>query len=111
MAKWTLQNGFAPLIGTGLTEWDQVHVHDLSDLFVKLVDATADLKLREDPEIFGEKGYHFCEAGAHTWGEVAKCEYFYASSSSPKKTPPEITFTFGVNKIHRRIRNCSLQNY
>lgn len=91
MAKWTLQNGFAPVIDTGLTEWDQVHVHDLSDLFVKLVDATRDEKLREDPEIFGEKGYHFCENGAFRWGDVAQCKFRSFGSLFPcmrSKTEP-----------------------
>lgn len=80
MAKWTLQNGFAPVIETGLTEWDQVHVHDLADLFVKLVDAatSTDASKEESSEIFGEKGYHFAENGAFTWGDVAKCEFIFS---------------------------------
>lgn len=82
MAKFSLQNGFAPFIDTGLTEWDQVHVHDLADLFVALVDATQDPKLSQDAEIFGTHGYHFSEAGAFRWKDVAQCGSFSFSFSN-----------------------------
>lgn len=75
MAKFTLKNGFAPVIGKGLTEWDFIHVHDLSDLIVKLVESAQDPKLINDPEFFGAHGYYFCEAGAFKWGDVAKCKF------------------------------------
>lgn len=94
MAKWTLQNGFAPVIGTGRTEWDQIHVHDLADLFVALVDATQDSALRESTEIFGEKGYHFCENGSFTWGDLAQCEF------------PFILFFFFLFSSYRSVFRC-----
>lgn len=77
MTQWTLKNGFAPVIGTGLSESDQVHVNDLADLFVKLVEATRDDKLSADPDVFGERGYYFAENGAFQWGDLAQCEYFF----------------------------------
>lgn len=92
MAKWTLQHGFAPVIGTGRTEWDQVHVHDLADLFVALVDATQDPARREDDEIFGDKGYHFCENGSYTWGDVAQCESLLPPSFFPPSSSPPPLF-------------------
>jgi nucleoside-diphosphate-sugar epimerase len=75
MVKFTLKNGFAPVIGRGLTECDFIHVHDLSDLIVNLVEAAQDPKRANDPEVFGNRGYYFCEAGAFKWGDVAKCEF------------------------------------
>lgn len=75
MVRFGLREGFVPVVGTGLAEWDHVHVHDLSDLVVRLVEAAQDgAGLAKDPEVFGEKGYFFCEAGAHRWGDVAKCK-------------------------------------
>ncbi|KAJ0104180.1 hypothetical protein J7T55_000531 [Diaporthe amygdali] len=72
MAKFTLKNGFAPVIGKGLTEWDYIHVHDVSDLILKLVESAQDSKITQNPEFFGAHGYYFCEAGPFKWGDVAK---------------------------------------
>lgn len=72
LVKFTLKNGFAPVIGKGLTEWDYIHVHDLSDLIVNLVESAQDPKKVNDPELFGQHGYYFCEAGAFKWGDVSK---------------------------------------
>lgn len=69
----TLDHGAAPVIGNGLTEWDNVHVRDLSDLIILL----AKQSLRAEPdsneeEIFGPKGYFFCENGTHRWSQLAE---------------------------------------
>jgi len=55
-----------------LTEWDDVHVHDLSALFVLLVDAAVANKKDLDSELWGEKGYFLAEIGYHVWGEISK---------------------------------------
>jgi len=68
----TLKNGQAPQLGKGLTEWDNVHVHDLSDLFVLLVEAAVAHKPDLDSELWGERGYFLAEHGHHSWGEVSK---------------------------------------
>jgi nucleoside-diphosphate-sugar epimerase len=72
MAKLTLKHGFAPVVGTGRTEWHEVHVHDLNDLFLALVEAALDADRAADPEIFGERAYFFAENGALVWGEIAE---------------------------------------
>ncbi|WYZ44264.1 hypothetical protein EsH8_VII_000700 [Colletotrichum jinshuiense] len=72
LAQAALEKGFAPIIAPGKTEWDNIHVHDLSNLFVTLVDATQDKSKNSDPEIFGPKAYYFVESGTHAWSEVAK---------------------------------------
>ncbi|KAI0384060.1 NAD(P)-binding protein [Hypomontagnella monticulosa] len=69
---YTLKNGFAPIQAPGLTEWDHVHVHDLSDFFVSAVEAALDPAQNGNPEIFGPKAYVFIESGTHKWSEVAK---------------------------------------
>nr|XP_036587517.1 uncharacterized protein CTRU02_02433 [Colletotrichum truncatum]KAF6798459.1 hypothetical protein CTRU02_02433 [Colletotrichum truncatum] len=72
LAQATLEKGFAPIIAPGKTEWDNVHVHDLSTFFTLLVEATQDGSKNSDPEVFGPKAYYFVESGTHVWSEVAK---------------------------------------
>lgn len=72
LAKFLLQEGFAPIIGTGTTEWDNIHVHDVSALLLALVDAALDPALASNPEVFGPKAYFFAEHGVHVWGDVAR---------------------------------------
>lgn len=83
MIAFAMKEGFVPVIGTGRTEWDHIHVNDLAALFVKLVHATQDPKLSSDPEIFGNHGYFFCENGPFAWGDVAKCETPLSNLSLP----------------------------
>ncbi|KAK2733303.1 hypothetical protein CKAH01_08437 [Colletotrichum kahawae] len=72
LAKATLEKGFAPIIAPGKTEWNNVHVHDLSAFFVTLADATQDASKNADPEVFGPRAYYFVESGSHVWSEVAR---------------------------------------
>ncbi|KAK5663777.1 hypothetical protein OQA88_4208 [Cercophora sp. LCS_1] len=73
LARYVFKNGFAPVVGPpGLTEWDNVHIHDVSSLFVAIVGAALDPKKSKDPELFGLKAYYFCENGKpHVWAKVA----------------------------------------
>jgi len=68
----TLEIGQPPQLGKGLTEWDNVHCHDLSDLFVLLVDAAVANKKDLDSELWGQKGYFLAENGHHVWGEISR---------------------------------------
>ncbi len=52
LVKATLTRGQAPQLGKGLTEWDNVHVHDLSDLFVVLVEAAIANKADMDAKLW-----------------------------------------------------------
>lgn len=67
MAEMALKNGQAPILGKGLTEWDNVHVHDLSDLIVLLAEAavkSTEGKNKDiDSELWNEKGYFLAENG------------------------------------------------
>jgi nucleoside-diphosphate-sugar epimerase len=89
LANATLKSGKAPQLGTGLTEWDHVHVHDLSDLLVLLVEAAVGNKSDIANELWGEKGYFLAESGYHVWGVVAKqvAEAAYKAGYIPK---PEV---------------------
>ena len=97
LAEITLKNGQAPMLGKGLTEWDNVQVHDLSDLFVLLVEAAVDYKDKADidAEIWGPKGYFLAENGHHVWGNLSKeiakiaVEKGYIKNKEVKDMSPE----------------------
>ncbi len=72
LAKAILEFGQTLLLGRGLTEWNNVHIHDLSDLFVLLVEAAIANKPELDSKLWGKEGYFFAENGNHVWGEVSK---------------------------------------
>ncbi|KAI4859913.1 NAD(P)-binding protein [Hypoxylon rubiginosum] len=72
IVDFTLKNGFAPIQAPGLTEWDNVHIHDLGDFFVLAVDAALDPAKSRNPEIFGPRAYFFLENGTHRWSDVSK---------------------------------------
>ena len=72
LAMATLEKGFAPYVGAGETEWDHVHVKDVAQLLLKLVDAVQDPSKRDDAEIFGLHGYYFIRSGWHRWSDVAR---------------------------------------
>ncbi|KAI1077418.1 NAD(P)-binding protein [Whalleya microplaca] len=67
----TLQDGAAPVLAPGLTEWDHVYIADLGRFFVLAVEAALDPARNGNPEIFGPRAYFFAESGAHRWSDVA----------------------------------------
>lgn len=72
LTETTLKQGQAPQFGRGLSEWGNVHIHDLSNLYTLFVDAIIANKRELDTELFGPKGYFLAENGHHIWGEVSK---------------------------------------
>jgi nucleoside-diphosphate-sugar epimerase len=71
LAETTLEKGFGPIIGAGKTEWDNVHIHDLSKLLVQLSERAASSEKQDEEEIWGPKGYFFAENGKHKWSEIS----------------------------------------
>lgn len=102
-----LRDGQAPIVGRGLTEWDNVHIHDLSDLYVLLLKAIATNDKSLDKELWGANGYFLAENGRHVWGEVSKQiaeEAFkqgYIKTKELKPLPADqlkgVEFTWGAN--------------
>ncbi|ROW10414.1 hypothetical protein VMCG_02061 [Cytospora schulzeri] len=73
MARTTLVRGKAPIIGPGKSEWDHVHVHDLSDLYLKMVNAAVSPDPEVDRHIWGPaEGYLLADGGIHIWRETAQ---------------------------------------
>lgn len=56
-------------IGAGKTFWPNVHIHDLSECYLMLVE---DAAMRGGKATWGDKGYYFIENGEHVWGQVSK---------------------------------------
>lgn len=59
--------GFVP--GDGQNCWSSVHVHDLSDVYLKLTEAAAE---GGGKATWGPDGYYFTENGEFLWGDIAK---------------------------------------
>ncbi|KAJ6015283.1 hypothetical protein N7540_009874 [Penicillium herquei] len=59
-----------PIIGAGQSIWNNVHIHDLSDVYALLVDAA--IVGRTDDGLWGPRAYYLTENGEHVWGELSK---------------------------------------
>ncbi|KAF2753595.1 NAD(P)-binding protein [Pseudovirgaria hyperparasitica] len=74
LAKCTLKLHKAPVVGSGKATWNNVHIHDLSELYLLLAEAAAssDNKHNDHAQLWGAKGYFLAENGEHVWGELAR---------------------------------------
>jgi hypothetical protein len=61
LAKATIERGRGLQLGRGLSRWGNVHVQDLSDLFVKLVEAAVEGK--SDERIWNANGVYLTSVG------------------------------------------------
>ncbi|KAL9111133.1 MAG: hypothetical protein Q9227_004396 [Pyrenula ochraceoflavens] len=55
------------LVGAGENVWTQVHVHDLSDLYILLGEAAA---TGGGKATWNEEGYYLAENGSFVWGDI-----------------------------------------
>lgn len=69
LTKSTLEERQGFQVGEGLTRWSNIHVHDLSDCYLKLVEAAAS---KGGKATWGNQGYYFTENGEHVWGNMSK---------------------------------------
>ena len=69
LASLILSAKYIPIIGEGKARWDNVHVWDLSQVYVLLTEAAVSQRL--DPEIWGPQGYILAGAGEHSWSDIA----------------------------------------
>ncbi|KAK3109429.1 hypothetical protein LTR53_017331 [Teratosphaeriaceae sp. CCFEE 6253] len=67
LCRATLQRGKGVQVGAGKTLWGSVHVHDLSRLYLRLVEEAAaggsTAEWGGKPALWGPEGYFFCESG------------------------------------------------
>lgn len=57
------------VVGKGANVWHQVHVQDLSDLYLRLTDAAVN---GGAPATWNEQGYYFAENGEFVWGDILR---------------------------------------
>ena len=69
LVKCTVEKKVGIQVGEGNARWCNVHVHDLSDCYLKLVEAAVD---GGGKATWGKEGYYFTENGEHPWGDTAK---------------------------------------
>lgn len=68
LSRATLVRGKGFLVEEGQAMWTQVHVHDLSNVYLRLVEEA----LKDGGQAtWGPEGYYFAENGDFVWGDVA----------------------------------------
>lgn len=68
LAKCTLERKQGFQVGAGRAYWTNVHVFDLSKVYLALVEAAAEA----GTATWGKEGYYFTQNGEHIWGEISK---------------------------------------
>ncbi|KAF2434729.1 nucleoside-diphosphate-sugar epimerase [Tothia fuscella] len=69
MARISIERGKGFHVGEGKNVWTQVHVQDLSKIYLSLVEAAAN---GGTGATWNDEGYYLAEAGEYVWGEMAK---------------------------------------
>ena len=70
LAKLILDRQYIPIIGKGKARWNNVHVHDLSDVYLLLVEAA--VAGSDDAGLWGADAYYLTENGEHVWGDLSR---------------------------------------
>lgn len=65
-----LQKQYIPIVGDGKARWNNIHVHDLSEVFRLLAEKA--VAKDTSPELWGKNGYILTENGEHVWGDFAR---------------------------------------
>lgn len=103
LAEYTLQHGKAFQIGRGLSRWPNVHIQDLSDIFLRIVENALD---GGGVATWGRNGYYFAESGEHVWGQTAGFvaeevrRQGFAAAAEVVSWPPE--------KADQQMESCAL---
>ncbi|OGM51251.1 hypothetical protein ABOM_000003 [Aspergillus bombycis] len=71
LAKATLQLGHGFQVGKGLSCWSNIHIADLSNLIVRLVQE-AEVRQGGNPLLWNENGIYFAENGKMPFGEISR---------------------------------------
>ncbi|KAH6884851.1 hypothetical protein B0T10DRAFT_577225 [Thelonectria olida] len=69
LAMYALKRGAAPYVEAGENIWNTVHLHDLSNLFLKLVEDAVKVG---GAATWGVNGYYFVESGHVAWADAAR---------------------------------------
>ena len=69
MGKLILSKSLIPVVGQGKARWNNVHIEDLSDLYLLLLERA--IAQDSNNDIWGSHGYMFAENGEHVWSDLA----------------------------------------
>lgn len=69
LARCTLQEQKGIQVGAGKSQWANVHLYDLSNCFLKLLEAAVE---GGKGATWGREGYYFTENGELAWGDMAR---------------------------------------
>ncbi len=122
LARMTLEQKHGVQVGAGKTRWTSVHVSDLSNCFLKLVE---DAAMRAGKATWGKEGYYFTENGDFVWGDISKLvaieahkqgflqtdEVVPLPAAEANKLTPHATFLFGANSRCKAIRARKLLDW
>ena len=115
LAKAVLKGKKGIQIGAGKNVWNNVHVVDLSKVYVKLVEAAA---AKGGKVSWGADGYYFAENGEHVWGDIYKAvavsshkagyipsdEVVSISADEADQFSPYARYLWGTNSRCRAVR-------
>lgn len=116
MARVSLQRGKAFHVEEGENTWTQVHIRDLSNIFLLLV--TSALSPEGGKATWNQDGYYFGESGDFLWGDVGRAiaqiasekkliksaEIDTISRTESDKLLPMGSYLWGTNSRCRAIR-------
>ena len=72
MIKAYIKRGKGGTVGAGLNMWNNVHIADLADLYVKVMRAAIKGGMITTLATEGGGGYYFCETGEHVLGDMSR---------------------------------------
>ena len=115
LSRCTIETKTGFKVGAGRAYWTNVHIHDLSNLYLKLVELAVD---GSQGAFWGTDGYYFAENGEHIWGEVSQAvasaahEQGFIPSDDVVELPAEAAndlspwggVVWGVNSRCRAVR-------
>lgn len=99
LVRATFELGYTP----GQAKWDYVHIEDLAEFFNKAIEATQDSSTREDPEVWGKKGYYFVSGGEHQWKDLAAwvADEVHRQGYIPESRTQSVTFEDVIKNAHK----------
>jgi nucleoside-diphosphate-sugar epimerase len=116
MARVFLERHKGFLINEGANRWTEVHVQDLSNVFLALV--TAALSPDGGKATWNDKGYYFTESGEFMWGEIGQklaqlmfdkkfinsAEVDHVDKDGVDKLKPMGSYLWGTNSLCKSTR-------
>jgi nucleoside-diphosphate-sugar epimerase len=110
-----IKSGKGFVVGNGKNVWHEVHVQDLTDLYVLLGEAAAG---GGPPATWNEQGYYLAENGSFVWGDILKAiaQNAHGKGYLPKPTVEAFSaeeikqvFAFGDFMVGSNSRGESLR--